>query len=156
MSFLSRWRRRTDDPGTGARAQADAAARHLEDFVRTRVGVEVYVEPATTVTPTTVVLVATTGEWTRRRVDGPKGAAELARRLSLPVYDVTVTGYPPRMRAWNARRAERERQAASGAGEHGPGAGEPGRGAAGATAPGATGAAAGGEDGDEASGRARA
>lgn len=154
MSFLSRWRRRTDDPATGARAQADAAARHLEDFVRTRVGVEVYVEPATTVTPTTVVLVATTGEWTRRRVDGPKGAAELARRLSLPVYDVTVTGYPPRMRAWNARRAERERQAASGA--HGPGAGEPGRGAAGAAAPGATGAAAGGEDGDEASGRARA
>jgi hypothetical protein len=143
MRFLSRWRRRTDDPGTGPRAQADAAARHLEDFVRTRVGVEVYVEPATTVTPTTVVLVATTGEWTRRRVDGPKGAAELARRLSLPVYDVTVTGYPPRMRAWNARRAERERQAVAGAGERAGGAA-------------AGGPAAGGEDGDDAGGRARA
>ena len=38
-------------------------------------GVEAYLEPRTTVTDTTVVLVAATGEWTRRRVDGPDGAA---------------------------------------------------------------------------------
>ena len=37
-------------------------------------GVEAYVEPRTTVTDTTILLVAHDGEWTRRRVDGPRGA----------------------------------------------------------------------------------
>ncbi|MFN2626854.1 MAG: oxidoreductase [Mycobacteriales bacterium] len=79
---------------------------HLEEFARTRPGVEAYVEPRTTVTETTVALVAATGEWTRRRVEGEKAAADLGRRLGIPVYDVAAVGYPQRMREWTRRRKE--------------------------------------------------
>jgi hypothetical protein len=78
--------------------------RHLEDFIATRVGVEAYVEPRTTVTDTTILLVAQDGEWTRRRVDGPSGAANFARRQAIPLYDATVVGYPQRMRDYNERQ----------------------------------------------------
>jgi hypothetical protein len=66
--------------------------------------VEAFVEPRTTVTDTTIVLVAHDGEWTRRRVDGPSGASDFARKQSIPLYDVGVVGYPQRMRDYNARR----------------------------------------------------
>ena len=59
--------------------QVKAAMAHLRDFVATRKGVEMYVEPRTTVTPTTIVLIATSGEWTRRRIsdrDRASGTAE--------------------------------------------------------------------------------
>ena len=69
-----------------------------------------YVEPRTTVTPTTIVLIATTGEWTRRRVADERAAAGLAKELGVPVYDVQLTGYPPRMREWNARKGEASRR----------------------------------------------
>lgn len=77
---------------------------HLERFIATRRGVEGFVEPQTTVTDTTVLLVAADGEWTRRRVNGTAGAAAFARRAQIPLYDVAVVGYPQRMREWNARR----------------------------------------------------
>jgi hypothetical protein len=90
----------------GRRRVADSQDRaHLEEFARTRRGVEAYLEPRTTVTETTVVLIADTGEWTRRRVPGPRAAQDLARRLGIPVYDAAVVGYPQRMREWNRRRA---------------------------------------------------
>ena len=76
---------------------------HLEDFVRTRVGVEAFLEPPTTMNPPTVLLVATTGEWTRRRVPDPGTARDWAAKLSVPVYDVQLVGYPQRMRNWNER-----------------------------------------------------
>ena len=78
--------------------------RHLAEFVRTRVGVEAYVEPVTSVTQTTVVLIATTGEWTRRKVPDAAAARAIAGELGIPVYDVQLTGYPQRMRDWNARQ----------------------------------------------------
>jgi hypothetical protein len=84
--------------------QVKAAMAHLRDFVATRAGVEMYVEPRTTVTPTTIVLIATTGEWTRRRVADERAAGGLAKELGVPVYDVQLTGYPARMREWNARK----------------------------------------------------
>jgi hypothetical protein len=77
---------------------------HLKDFVATRAGVEMYVEPRTTVTPTTIVLIATSGEWTRRRVADERAAGGLAKELGVPVYDVQLTGYPARMREWTARK----------------------------------------------------
>jgi len=86
------------------RAGSSADLDHLADFLRTRAGVEAFVEPRTTVTDTTVVLVATDGEWTRRRVDGPDGAASFAKKHSIPMYDVDVVGYPKRMREWTARQ----------------------------------------------------
>lgn len=82
------------------RADIDA----LIDFARSRQGVEFYVEPETFATDTTAVAVATTGEWTRRRVGSPEVIHKVARDLGLPVYDAQVTGYPPRMRAWNDKK----------------------------------------------------
>ncbi|MEV0723254.1 hypothetical protein AB0I37_10825 [Micromonospora purpureochromogenes] len=96
---------------TGAVSRGRPADRadldHLENFVRTRRGVEAYIEPRTTVTETTVILIADDGEWTRRRVDGPEGARRFAHRLAIPVYDVRLMGYPQRMRDYNERRKRR-------------------------------------------------
>ncbi len=77
---------------------------HLESFIASHRGVEAFVEPATTVTPTTVLLVAGTGEWTRRRVADPRTAQRLALRWGLPAYDAAVVGYPARMRQFDAAR----------------------------------------------------
>jgi hypothetical protein len=102
--FRGRRRQRSGADSTGVR-YADAQDReHLEQFLTTRRGVEAFVEPRTTVTETTVVLVASDGEWTRRRIDGPKGAWDFASRHAIPVYDVAIVGYPKRMREWNARQ----------------------------------------------------
>ena len=101
------WFRRRKPAAGGepsAREAREATLAHLKDFVQTRVGVEAYVEPATTVTPTTVMLVATDGAWTRRRVPDPRAAGQLARDLGIPVYDVQRVGYPQRVRDWNARQ----------------------------------------------------
>ena len=83
---------------------------YLREFVATRVGVEAYVEPATRVTPTTVMLVATDGEWTRRRVPDARAAGAIARELGIPVYDVQRTGYPARMREWTSRTRAAQRR----------------------------------------------
>jgi len=108
MGLLDRFRRSADrvrGPGDGA-----ADGRYLAEWVRTHVGVEAYVEPKTTVTDVTVVLVAHDGEWTRRLV-GERGARRLSGWLGIPVYDVRRTGYPQRMRDHNARRRIERRRA---------------------------------------------
>ena len=100
---LFRRRRRA---GTVSRDRAPDRADldHLANFVRTRRGVEAYIEPRTTVTETTIMLIADDGEWTRRRIDGPDVARKLSRDLAIPVYDAQVTGYPQRMRDYNERK----------------------------------------------------
>lgn len=107
------WFGRRKAAAVGARDRREVLEEtrsHLEEFVRTRRGVEAFVEPATTVTPVTVLLVATTGEWTRRRVGDPAIVRGLAEGLQVPVYDVQLVGYPQRMRDWNERnRAARRR-----------------------------------------------
>lgn len=97
--------RRSAPPGRPRTGGPDEV-RHLEAFARSRRGVEAYVEPATTMTSMTVCLVAHDGEWTRRRIAGPKAARELGAALGIPVYDVAATGYPPRMREWTRRRGQ--------------------------------------------------
>lgn len=84
-----------------------AAIEHLTEFAHSREGVEGYVEPRTMLLETTVVFVARSGEWTRRRVVGPDAAQEMGNHLGVPVYDVTVVGYPERMRAWNRRNSSK-------------------------------------------------
>ncbi|GAA1739349.1 hypothetical protein GCM10009809_38490 [Isoptericola hypogeus] len=97
-------------PSAPSSGSKDATVAHLQEFVRTRVGVEAYVEPPNAQTPTTVLLVATTGEWTRRRVPDERTGFEVARSLGVPVYNVRFTGYPQRMRDWNtAQRAKHHR-----------------------------------------------
>jgi hypothetical protein len=86
------------------RAADSSDLAHLVDFVRTRAGVEAYLEPRTTVTDTTVLLVAADGEWTRRRVADDAAAAALAKKHRIPLYDPARVGYPRRMREWTARR----------------------------------------------------
>jgi hypothetical protein len=94
------------DARRGQVRQADSAdARHLEQFARGRKGVEAYVEPPTAVSSTTVVFVAGTGEWTRRRVRDARAAHELANKLGIPSYDAGVMGYPQRMRDWNRKQS---------------------------------------------------
>jgi hypothetical protein len=101
-------------PGTLRQADSEDV-RHLEDFSRTRRGVEGYVEPRTAVTATTLALVAHDGEWTRRRVEDERAAADLGKRLGIPIYDVQIVGYPKRMREWTRQRKQAERGGSPGA-----------------------------------------
>jgi hypothetical protein len=94
--------------GSGMDTDADVDRRYLQDWARAHTGVEAFVEPRTSVTDVTVVLVAGDGEWTRRRAGGESGARQLGEQLHIPVYDVQRVGYPQRMRDYEARRrAER-------------------------------------------------
>ena len=111
-SSLARFFQRRSTSGSAARPSGNDARRqtlaHLGEFIGSRVGVEAYVEPPTTDIPSTILLVASTGEWTRRRVPDERTAFELANQLGVPVYNVRFTGYPQRMRDWNSaqRRAK--------------------------------------------------
>jgi hypothetical protein len=96
-------RRRKTRPGT-LRTGDSADLAHLSEFVQTRDGVEAFIEPRTAVTETTVVLVAATGEWTRRRVPNEQVAREFAHKQAMPIYEVVIVGYPQRMRDWTAQR----------------------------------------------------
>ena len=99
------WFRRRRAPGrAGGRPTDRADLEYLAEFVRSRRGVEAFIEPRTTVTETTVLLVAHDGEWTRRRIDSPESARRFAHQLSMPIYDVKLMGYPQRMRDYNARQ----------------------------------------------------
>jgi hypothetical protein len=72
----------------------------LREFIRTRRGVELYVEPETSATDTTAVAVAYDGEWIRRRVGSPAVARDLAVGLGVPIYDAAIVGYPAAMRRY--------------------------------------------------------
>jgi hypothetical protein len=98
------WRRGRTKQAPHGGGDLASAREHLVEFVRTRRGVEAYVEPATNITATTVVLIAHDGEWTRRALPSRPVAFDLARSLDVPVYDVNLTGYPRRMREWTARQ----------------------------------------------------
>lgn len=114
MGLFDRFRRTgragSNRAGTTRTASAQDTS-HLEAWAASRRGVEAYVEPRTTVTETTVVLIAHDGEWTRRRIDGEQGALRLGKKLGIPVYEVARIGYPKRMREYTARmKAEGRRQ----------------------------------------------
>ncbi|WP_067814433.1 hypothetical protein [Actinomadura kijaniata] len=113
MRFRDRFgirKNRGDSVAKFDREATDADIEALIAFARSRKGVEFFVEPETFATDTTAVAVADDGEWTRRRVGSPKVIGKVARDLGLPVYDVQIVGYPPRMRAWNERNRDRARR----------------------------------------------
>lgn len=101
--------RRKPKPGV-TRTASSKDVEHLAAWARQRRGVEAYVEPRTNVTHTTVVLVAHDGEWTRRRIEDEGAAKNLGRKLSIPVYDAGIVGYPQRMREYTRRKAEEEKR----------------------------------------------
>jgi hypothetical protein len=117
MGLFSRWRRARGAGGAPrtSRAERREQLSELAGWVAARRGVEVFVEPATAVTESSMALVAADGEFTRRRIDGPAQAREFAGKHGLPVYDATIVGYPQRMRDFSRRqtllqqRAERDR-----------------------------------------------
>jgi len=76
-------------------------------------GVEIFVEPRTTVTGTTMLLVAHDGEFTRRQVANPAAAAAFARAHTLPIYEAAVVGYPQRMRDYSRRQSVLRKRAAA-------------------------------------------
>jgi hypothetical protein len=111
LGLLDRFRtRRTSRGGSDYGPAADL--NYLRQWVAEHSGVEAYVEPKTSVTELTVVLVAGDGEWTRRRAGGESGARRLGEQLRIPVYDVQKVGYPQRMRDYDARRRIERRRAA--------------------------------------------
>ncbi|HZQ31263.1 MAG TPA: oxidoreductase [Mycobacterium sp.] len=105
MGLFDRFRGRRGVSNAGAATDH----RYLVDWARARTGVEGYVEPQTSVSEMTIVLVANDGEWTRRRVGGAAGARRLGEQLRIPVYDVQRVGYPQRMRDYDARRRAQRR-----------------------------------------------
>lgn len=113
MGVLDRFRRRGQH-GSGragtTRASDDADQAHLLEFVRTRRGVEGFVEPRTTVTDVTLLLVAHDGEWTRRRVPSVRWAHVFSNKNGVPSYDAALVGIPARMREYNQREKERQKR----------------------------------------------
>lgn len=110
MGFLDRFAR----GGSAGKGDVDPEAMaHLVAWTRNHYGVEAFVEPRTTVTDVTVLLVAHDGEWTRRVV-GERGAHRLSATLNIPVYDARRVGYPQRMRDHDARQRVLERRATQG------------------------------------------
>jgi hypothetical protein len=105
MGLLDRFRRRRP-PGAPTAAARSEDEAHLERFITTRRGVEGFVEPRTTVSDVTLLLVAHDGEWTRRRVPSVQWAHTFANRLGVPSYDAAVVGVPTRMREWNRRQRQ--------------------------------------------------
>lgn len=126
MGVFSWWRRSgssDSDAGDGPAGDGKGRRAHtkvaddLAEWAGRRRGVEVYVEPKTAVTETSVVLVAHDGEFTRRRISSPKAAQKFAHAHQLPIYDAMIVGYPQRMRDYSRRQTilrEREQRKALG------------------------------------------
>ncbi len=109
MGLFSRRRGSTGD----RKATKDDLAQ-LREWASARSGVEAFVEPQTSVTQTTLLLVAGDGEFTRRRVPSPQAAADFARKVGIPVYDTNRVGYPQRMRDYSVRNSGRVKDGSSG------------------------------------------
>ncbi|WP_234983245.1 oxidoreductase [Demequina sp. NBRC 110053] len=110
MSFLSRMfgsKGAEPSSGAGSKEARSETIAHLKEFVAGHQGCEAFIEPPTRVTQTTMVIVADTGEWTRRRVPDTATARKVAKQLGVPVFDVNLSGYPSRMREWNEKQRKR-------------------------------------------------
>lgn len=104
MAFFDRFRK---GRGSGqTRSEVSADEKYLSDWAAAREGVEGFVEPRTTVTPVTLLLVAKDGEWTRRQVPDVQWAHRFANKREIPSYDAAVVGIPPRMREYNRRKKQ--------------------------------------------------
>ena len=79
------------------------ALTELESFAASHQGLEGFIEPQTTTSPTTLLLVDRYGEHIRGPVREPQDAVAFCERLAIPVYDAKVIGYPKRMREFDKR-----------------------------------------------------
>ena len=76
----------------------------LEPFVAQRKGVEGYIEPKTSTSPTSLLLVDRDGDHLRAPVREPHDAVAFCEQHAIPVYDAQVIGYPKRMKEFEKRR----------------------------------------------------
>lgn len=104
MAFFDRFRRSRG--GGQSRSEVSAEGTYLSEWAAAREGVEGFVEPRTTVTPVTLLLVSKDGEWTRREVPSVQWAHTFANKRGIPSYDAAVVGIPPRMREYNRRKKQ--------------------------------------------------
>lgn len=107
MSFADRIRawlkgetKRTP-PSPSTAAASKASTKDLEEFLRSREGVEGYMEPKTAIYSTTLLLVAADGEYLRRPVRDRRQAEEFCTKNGIPLYDAARVGYPRRMRDYD-------------------------------------------------------
>jgi hypothetical protein len=96
--------KRSTKAAVDSRSMDTLAVGHLTEFVQGRRGVEAFIEPQTSVTQTTILLVAFDGEWTRRTIPSEVWGHKFAEHLQIPGYDAAVVGYPQRMRDYNSRK----------------------------------------------------
>lgn len=92
-------RRRAPSPSTDKASRS--AAKELGEFISSRTGVEGYVEPATAIYPTTLLVVAADGEYLRRPIGDRARAQKLCGEHGIPLYDAAKVGYPRRMREYD-------------------------------------------------------
>lgn len=85
--------------GKGKRSEL----RKLEEFAREQEGVEAYLEPATTIQPQSLLLVARDGGWARAPLADRNQATTLCKKVGIPLYDAAVVGYPDRMRGFKGK-----------------------------------------------------
>lgn len=117
MNWLSRLTPRRKVKVGAPRAERRAVVDALVEWMGDRQGIEVFVEPKTSITPVTMLLVAHDGEFTRKQIASPEAAKSFAREHQLPIYDATIVGYPQRMRDYSRRQKilqERARREALG------------------------------------------
>jgi hypothetical protein len=96
VGVFDRFRKRRDRPGgPGPSART---LDELKEFMRSREGVEAYVEPPTPVYAMTLCLVAADGEHMRRAIKDERQARGVCSDHGVPIYDARIVGYPRRMR----------------------------------------------------------
>ena len=79
------------------------ALTELEEFAASHQGLEGFIEPLTSTSPVTLLLVDRQGEHIRAPVREPEDAVTFCERLAIPVYDAKVIGYPKRMRDFDKK-----------------------------------------------------
>jgi hypothetical protein len=106
VRFFDKFRRRRGGKVTPA-ANAQTLAE-LEAFLKTREGIEGFLEPPTAVYATTLCLVAADGEFLRRPIKDQRQAQQMCAEQGVPLYDARKVGYPKRMRDY--QRGTRQRR----------------------------------------------
>jgi hypothetical protein len=103
--FRSRKARTDGGAVVSDRGSNRADLEALREFASSRRGVEAWIEPKTSVTQATLLLVAHDGESLRRRVSSPQAGYDFARKkLQIPVYDSNLVPIPGRKREYDLRQ----------------------------------------------------
>lgn len=89
-------------------ALQEAAYDHLVQFVKTRRGVEAWIERPTNFNKPSILLVAFDGESTRRAVPSEEYGYAFAEEHDLPCYDAGVVPYPARMREYGKANKKKD------------------------------------------------